>query len=191
MPGMDLLKITDKRPDAEIDTLVAAVIADAATTWPSEKFDGEYPKAGFGIGRLRPHDLITGGTGYTPGTTTGVSYLASSIYWGISVQATSTWQDAWNVLTDEKAYIIVTGIFCLDATPNITQIRPHVDGEDFPVVDIEDMYGWDVAAAYFSKPFAVKPEKTFKMRVVGKAAGMAKFGFIGYVVAKRGYMIGE
>jgi len=34
-----LLKVTDKRPDTEINALVEAVINDAATTWPTDKFD--------------------------------------------------------------------------------------------------------------------------------------------------------
>jgi len=183
MPGFDLLKVTDKRPDAAIDSLVNAVIEDAKSTWAPETFDGEYPKTGFGIGRLRPKDLCTGGS--VP------SGMVSSIYWGASIAAASTWQDWFSITTSDSAYLIITGIICLDATPNVMAIRPHVDGEDFPVIDISEIYAWDVARGWFSKPFAVKPEKSFKMRIVAKNAGISNIGLLGYVVAKRGYMITE
>lgn len=183
----DLLRLTDRRPDTEIKTLVDAVIADAKATW-NEPYDGEYPKSGFGLGRLRPLDITGGGT---PGTTTGVSYVTSKYFWALSVQTAGTWQDWFDITTSETAYLIITGVFCLDATPNITEIRPYVDGDDFPVINVEEMYSWDIARAYFSKPFAVKPQKKLKMRVVGKTAGQANFGLIGFVVGKRSYLIGE
>jgi hypothetical protein len=184
MAGFDLLKLTDKRPDAEINSLVDAVIADAGATWGPEKFDGEYPKSGFGIGILRPKDVqVEDGS--------AESGAVGSIYWGASIAAASTWQDWINISTSEDCYIIVTGIFCLDATPNVTAIRPYIDGEDMPVIDIEQLYSWDEAKGWFSKPFAVKPQKSFKLRIVGKTAGVAKIGLLGYVVAKRGYLITE
>lgn len=183
----DLLRLTDRRPDAEIKTLLDAVIADAAATW-KETFDGEYPKTGFGLGSLRQLDCTGGGT---PGTTDGLSYVTSKYYWALSIQTAGTWQDWFDITTSETAYLIVTGVFCLDATPNITEIRPYVDGDDFPVINVEQMYAWDIARAYFTKPFAIKPQKKFKMRVVGKTAGQANFGLIGYAVAKRSYLITE
>lgn len=182
---MDLLKVTDKRPDAAIKALVDAVIKDAESTWSPEKYDGEYPKSGFGIGVLRPYDVA-----YTSASVAGPNQ-ASSIYWSASIAATSTWQDWINITTTEVAYLIITGVFCLDATPNVTQIRPHVDGTDFPVIDIEQIYAWDEGKGWFSKPFAVKPQKAFKVRIVGKAAGEAKIGLLGYAVAKRSHLISE
>ena len=184
MPGFDLLKVTDKRPDAEIDKLVDAVIADASATWAPEKFDGEYPKTGFGVGVLRPKDVQVEDT-------TAEAGAVGSVYWGASITAASTWQDWFNITTSEDTYLIITGVMVLDATPNVTAIRPHVDGEDFPVIDIEQIYAWDEAKGWFSKPFAVKPSKTFKMRVIGKNAGIANIGLLGYKVAKRGYLITE
>jgi len=183
MPGFDLLKVTDKRPDTEINALVEAVINDAATTWPSDKFDGEYPKTGFGITILRPKDLCTGAS-----VPTG---MVSSIYWGASIAAASTWQDWFSITTSEVCYLIVTGIQVLDATPNVTAIRPYVDGDDLPVIHIEQIYAWDEGKGWFSKPFAVKPEKAFKMRIVAKNSGIAKIGLLGYTVAKRSYLISE
>ncbi len=184
MPGFDLLKVTDKRPDAEIDKLVDAVIADAKSAWAPETFDGEYPKTGFGIGILRPKDVQVSKGAAQAGA-------VGSIYWGASITAASTWQDWFNITTSTDCYIIVTGIQCLDATPNVTAIRPYIDGEDMPVIHIEQIYAWDEAKGWFSKPFAVKPGKSFKMRVVAKNAGIASIGLLGYVVAKRGYLITE
>ena len=184
MPGFDLLKVTDKRPDAEIDKLVDAVVADAQKTWAPETFDGEYPKTGFGIGILRPKDVqaVDGSAG--TGTT-------GSIYWGASITAASTWQDWFDITVSDDCYLIITGVQVLDATPNVTAIRPYVDGEDFPVIHIEQIYAWDEAKGWFSKPFAIKPGKSFKMRVVAKNSGVANIGLLGYTVAKRGYLITE
>jgi len=184
MPGFDLLKVTDKRPDAEIDKLVDAVIADATAAWSPEKFDGEYPKTGFGIGILRPKDVqVKAGV--------ALDTAVGSVYWGASIAAASTWQDWINITTSLDAYLIITGVMILDATPNVVAIRPHVDGEDFPVIDVEQIYAWDEAKGWFSKPFAVKPGKSFKIRILAKNAGIANIGLLGYKVAKRGYLITE
>jgi hypothetical protein len=180
---MDLLKVTDKRPDAAIRALVDEVISTASRDW-NLRFEGEYPRTGFGIGTLRPIDVK-----YTSATV--ATGMTSSIYWGASIAAASTWQDWFDVTTTEVAYLIITGVFCMDATPNITHIRPHVDGVDFPVINIEQIYTWDEAKGWFSKPFAVRPQKSFKMRIVGKTAGISKIGLLGYTVAKRSHLIQE
>lgn len=184
MPGFDLLKVTDKRPDAEIDKLVDAVIADASATWAPEKFDGEYPKTGFGIGILRPKDVQVEKGSAEPNA-------LGSCCWGVSITNASTWQDWFDITTSEDCYLIITGVMVFDATPNVVAIRPYIDGEDMPVIDIQQIYTWDEAKGWFSKPFAVKPSKSFRLRVFAQSTGIAKIGLLGYKVAKRGYLITE
>lgn len=182
---MKLLELTSERPDAAINALIQATINEAARYWEPEAFGGEYPKTGFGIGRLTPKDV------FCPSDATTTGAWTRSTGWGVSIAAASTWQDWIDVTTSDSAFFIVTGIFCLDAIPNVTHIRPHVDGNDWPIVDIQEMYTFQEPKAYFSKPFAIRPEKKFKMRVIGTAAGVAKLGLLGFKIAKRSYLISE
>lgn len=177
---MKLLELTGERPDAAINALIQATINEAAKYWEPEEYGGEYPKSGFGIGRLQPRDCKLAATAWT--STTG---------WGVSLNAASTWQDWFDIVTSDSCFIVVTGVFCLDAIPNVTHIRPHVDGNDWPIIDINELYTFQEPKAYFSKPFAIRPEKAFKMRAIGMAAGVAKIGLLGFVVAKRSYLIKE
>ncbi len=183
---MKLLELVAERPDQAIMQLVNATIQEAGQYWSPEQYGGEYPKTGFGIGRIRPSDVFIVGVGSSSNNA-----WTSDTGWGCSVGATSTWQDWINTTTSDSAFLIITGVFCLDAIPNITHIRPHVDGNDWPTIDIQEIYTYQEARAYFSKPFAIRPEKAFKIRAIGLAAGISKIGLLGFVVAKRSYLIVE
>lgn len=183
---MKLLELTSERPDAAINALIQATVIESGKYWEPEQYGGEYPKSGFGIGRLQPRDVFIAGIG-----TSAANAWTSDTMWGICVAAACTWQDWISTTTSDSCFIIVVGVQCLDAIPNISQIRPHVDGNDWPVIDIQEIYTFQEPKGYFSKPFAIRPEKAFKIRVTGVTAGISKFGLLGYVVAKRSYLITE
>ena len=65
------------------------------------------------------------------------------------------------------------------------------DGVVYPPLDLQEMYGWDVATAYFSHPIIVRPEKTITMAIKAKNQGTKNFGLMGYCIAKRTYLIGQ
>lgn len=180
---MALLRLTDVRPDAEIDKLVKDVIKNAETEWSPLVYEGYYPAAGFGITELRPKHVVK------TVDATGFSMFASSISWGASIETASTffkWIDC--TLTD-MAYIIQTGVFNLEATPRVTEIAPSANGQDLPTVNLEQMYGLDLARAWHEKPFAARPNNPLTDQLVGRTTGVERIGLLGYLIAKRAYLI--
>lgn len=181
---MALLRLTDVRPDAEIEKLLRQTVADGEIEWKPLKYEGQYPTTGFGITELRPL-VLKGGT---------TDNVISSIMWGASLAATGaaasvyfTWFDV--TLTDQ-AYAMPTGVFNLEATPQVTEMGPSANGLDLPTVNIEQMYALDVARAWFEKPFAARPNNNFKIQLVAQAAvGTERIGLVGYLLAKRSYLI--
>lgn len=182
---MKLLELVAERPDAAINALIEATIQEAGKYWEPEQYGGEYPKSGFGIARLSVGDV------FLPTSATSTTCWSLSTAWGYSVAAASTWADWINVTTSDACFLIITGIFCLDAIPNVTHIRPHVDGNDWPTIDVQEIYTFQEPKGYFSKPFAIRPEKSFKVRVQATTAGISKIGLLGFKVAKRSYLIQE
>lgn len=184
----DLIRLTEKRPDKEIINTVKDAVKDAMAKW-SENYEGEYPKTGFGVTNLRPRDVAL------TNAATGVQgSCASSIYWGlISITTASAWGDWINLTIDDRAYLVVTGIFNLDSNPQITNLRFKANGEDLPAMNIEELYSWDLARAYLSKPFFVRPENNLTVRYVGQSTKTAveRIGLLGYCIAKRSYLILE
>lgn len=182
MPGLELLTETTKRPDAAIDAKVREVIADAETLWEPEKFQGEFPQRGLGIRRLRPMDCVAA---------TFSGGMAATHYWSYSIATAATWETWIDVVLSDSCYVVVTGIFSLDATPNVTMVKFEIDGKEYPVNNIEEIYALDVARVYFNVPIAVRPEKRMTIKIIGKAAGTGSLGLLGYAIAKRSYLIGE
>lgn len=178
-----LYKSQDIRADQIVAQAVAAAVADAETLWAPEKFDGAFPVKGFGIAKLKATDLIKNGNS-----------LGGHIYtsfWGFSLTTASTWESMIDVTLSDSCYVIITGIYCLDANPDVDRIKIVADGIEYAVTDISEMYGWDIANAYFSHPIIVRPTKNLKIKWKGPTAGQKKIGFLGYTVARRSYLIGE
>jgi len=176
-----LIRLTENRPDVEIQKGIAAAIKHATDMWAPLQYEGEYPSKGFGITTLRPRDVYTAST------------MLGSAYWTISIAAASTWQDWIDVALTDMAYVIVTGIFNIDPAPKTVEIRGKCAGNDLPVVNIEEMYAWDLARAWFTKPFWAKPSDGITIRAMGKAATTVgeRLGLLGYTVGKRAYLIKE
>lgn len=181
-----LYKMLDSRAEATISTAVDTAVADAESLWAPEKFDGVFPIKGFGIKRLQPKDLNGTST-----TTTGfVSPIVSA--WVFSIATAETWQMIVSqCILSDSAYVIITGMYNYDTNPDLEALKITADGIEYPVIDITEMYGWDVATAYFSHPIIVRPEKMISIEAKARTAGQKNFGFMGYTVAKRSYLIGK
>jgi hypothetical protein len=182
---MSLLKLTDERPDKAIAKAVQATIADAESNWAPLKFEGEYPISGIGISELRPFHVENG--------TLLIPQTCSLNCWQTSAIIACSWQDWVNLTIDKNEYLVITGIFDLEATPLTSEIAPSANGIDLPVVNIEQMFGLDEAVVYFSKPFVVKPENNVNIQIYGTVGAgthpSEKIGLMGYCIAKRERLI--
>lgn len=192
MPGLNfpvLYKSMDIRAEQVIAQAVQAAISDAEALWQPEKFDGVFPTKGFGIRRLTARDMMgtngAGGTSIWAGDSGGC--------WTLSIAAAS---HAWTniisgAMVSDSCYLVLTGFFNLDGAPDIDAIKISADGIEYPIIDLQEMYGWDVANAYFTHPIIIRPEKTFTVAACARLAGVKRFGFLGYTIAKRSYLIAQ
>jgi len=178
-----LYKTTDSRAETAIATAVQSAVDDAKSLWAPESFDGVFPTKGYGIRRLRPRDICSN---------SGSIYGPSNSTWLVSIIAASTWQYfiSSGVLSD-SCYIVITGFFNYDTTPDIDAIKINADGIEYTICDLDEAYGWDVATAYFSHPIVVRPQKLISIRCRARTAGQKQFGLLGFTIAKRSYLITE
>lgn len=175
-----LYKSQDARADQAVANAVATAIQDASTIWENESFDGVFPTNGFGIKRLEKFDICTAEVAvYTP----------FSNSWIMSVNAARTWVTYIDAILSDSCYVIITGVFEFDPTPDVTAIKMVADGVEYPIIDLQETFGWDVATAYFSHPVVVRPEKRISIKLKAETTGQKIFGFLGYVVARRSYLI--
>lgn len=187
--GTYLTRLTQDFSDQNINQLVQAVIAQAASDFQPLQFQGEFPLDGFGIAVLRAKDLAV-----TNQATGLQSLAASSIVWGVqSIATTSVWQDWLNISLDNRIYVAVTGILYPENAPIIEAIRVRANGIDLPVLQIEELQTYDVSFAFFERPFGVRAAQNLTVRVVGgpSKAAVEHIGLLGYTVAKKAYLITE
>ena len=178
---MALLRLTDVRPDAEIEKLLKSTVADAEVDWEPLKYEGHYPAAGFGITELRPRVLKEG----------SVDNFPSTQYWAASIAASLTWQSWFDLTLTDMAYVMPTGVFNSEVSPMVTELRPSANGIDLPTVNIEQLYVLDLARAWFEKPYCARPGNNIKNRLVARNSGVERIGLMGFMIAKRAYLILE
>jgi hypothetical protein len=186
----DFGKSTLANPDAAINQAVQAAISDALQNFAPLTFDGEYPRTGFGITVLRPKDLAV----TNQATAALQASVASSVIWGpISATTTSAWADWINLNIDNRIYAIITGVWYAEPTPNITALRIKANGEDLPVIDIQELQTYDVGYMFLEKPIIVKPGNAVNVRYLGVAVKSTRenIGLMGFTLAKRAYLITE
>lgn len=180
---MRLLRLTSDRPDTAIRTKVQEAIELAKAEWKPLLYEGVYPKSGFGISTLRPKDICYDGTSLT-----GVA--GSSIAWIFSLAAASTWYSLVDLTLSSDVYVVIEGVFSRMGDPSLTNIKFTNDGTELPVENIEEMYTWDLARAFFTEPIIMKSNTAIKIEGVGTKASTAEyFGFIGHTIAKRPKLI--
>jgi hypothetical protein len=183
-----LYRNMDARGEATIAKAIQTTVTDAESLWAPEKFDGVFPVKGFGIKRLQPRDMA----GTNGGGGTSIWAGASAQGWTLSVAAAQAWGIVISgAQLSDSSYIILTGIFNYDAVPDVEAFKLSADGIEYCVTDIQEMYGWDIATAFFSHPIIIRPQKTFTLSLKARTAGIKYFGFLGYTIAKRSYLIGQ
>lgn len=176
---MPLLKITDKRPDAEIDNALNETIKDAKVEWAPMEYEGQYPATGYGITELRVK--------HVPGY--GGSYWGSSHFWAECITASNAFEAWINGTLTNMAYVIVEGVFNREAVPKVYEIAPKAGGNDLPTINIEQMYTLDVARVWFEKPFVTRPNSDLQIQNKGDNTGLERIGLLGHTLAKRAYLI--
>ena len=183
-----LYRTMDIRTEAVISQAIQTAIADAESLWAPEKFDGVFPTKGFGVKRLQPRDMA----GTNGGGGTSIWCGASAQGWTLSIAAAQAWG---NIISgaqiSDSCYLIITGVFNYDANPDVEAIKFIADGIEYAVMDLQEMYGWDIAIAYFSHPIIIRPQKSFTLWAKARTAGIKYFGFLGFTLAKRSYLIGQ
>jgi hypothetical protein len=181
---------TTGNADSEINAAIQDVINTASQEWSPIQFEGEYPKTGFGITVLRQKDLAV-----TNQAAAAIqSSVSTSIAWGpLSVTTASAWEEWINLNIDNRIYVVITGVWYADANFNVKAIRFKANGEDCPVMDIEEMQTYDIPFMWLEKPIAVKPGNNVTVRyaALAVAAAPVNIGLLGYTLAKRAYLIIE
>lgn len=181
-------KTMDARTEAVVRDAVNTTIKDAEQLWAPEKFGGVFGSSGFGVKRLQIADLA----GQSSGGTSIVCGPLSNTAWQFSINTAETWQVILSGATlSDSAYVILTGFFNYDQNPDVEAIKVTADGVEYAVMDLEEVYGWDVATYYWSHPLVIRPEKKVTIEAKARTAGLKNFGFLGYVIAKRSYLIGK
>jgi len=185
-----VFKDWDASDNANIQQAVQTAIADAESLWAPETFDGVFPTKGFGIKRLQPAD-IGKLTSYWPLSYMSGATTQASFTWLLSIATGGAWTCVINnAILSDSAYVILTGFFNYDQNPDVEAIQVTADGIVYPVIDIQEMYGWDFATAYFSHPIIVRPEKMITLAIKARTPGYKNFGLLGFVIGKRSYLIG-
>lgn len=176
---MPLLRITDMRPDEEIDKAIKGTIDDAKVEWAPMEFEGQFPDTGFGIAELRVKHVPSYGN----------AYWGSCDYWAECIVASNTFEEWINGTMTDMAYVIIEGVFNREASPKVYEMAPTANGKDLPTVNIEQMYTLDVARVWFEKPFATRPNNQLKIQNKGDNTGVERIGLLGHCLAKRAYLI--
>ena len=173
----------DAKGDAIVQAAVSQAIADAEKLWQPETFDGVFSTKGFGVARLEKWHMA-------PNSTAAFgSACGPSNDWAVSITTAFTWETIYTATTSDDVYAVITGVFNYDATPDITHIKITADGVEYPVMDIEEIYGWDIAVAYMSHPIIIRPQKNYRIECKAKTAGRKAFGLLGYAIARRSKLI--
>lgn len=175
-----LYKSMDAKMDAIVAQAVQTAIADASTLWAPLTFDGVFPIKGFGIKQLEAWDIDPAD---------GTQGHVNTNEWLLSFGTARTWINMFSDVICDDIYVILTGVFNYDATPDVTHMKITADGIEYPVMSFDEMYGWDVAVAYFSHPIIVRPEKKMVINMYANTAGQKNFGFLGYTIGKRARLL--
>ncbi len=169
---MSILINTRDTADPEIQTALNEIIRQARTTFSPLAYDGAYPKGGFGVAELGPRHV-------------GIA----NDFWQMTV--TTSFANWINKNLGTDVFVLVTGIFNRAVDPATTAIQVTANGNQLPVTTIESLYATDQARGWFSEPFASRPSSNLTIAAIGKFAATEPLGLLGYVVAKRSYLINQ
>jgi hypothetical protein len=173
------LENVQETPDQRIRDIVKMAIDQAKAEFSPAQYEGQFPRNGFGIQELRP---------------THVGMPVSDVdAWLCSVTSTSTYTYiSWfDITVNQDCYLIVTGVMNLTPNAKVVSIKFTANGEELPVMHLEEIYAYESSRVYLTAPFIVKPKSGFKAEVYGTAATQERLGLLGYCLGKRAYIIGK
>lgn len=176
------MRYSTRRPDAAINAAVAKCVRDAEALWEPEKYQGEWAEGGIGIRRLVPLD-------FRKSSSAGFGDNMSGFAWTYSIATASTYETWIDATLSDSSYVVITGLFSLDAVPNVRMIKFTIDGKEYAPINFEELYALDVARVWLETPIIIRPEKTVETKMMGGAAGTGSLGLLGYAVGKRSYVI--
>ena len=134
------------------------------------KYEDNLPPPGFGVSEIRPRHV-------------GIA----NDFWQATI--TAAYADWINTTISDNAYLVITGLFNNTVMPQTSELAPSANGNDLPRINIEQMYTFEEAKAWFPKPFVVKASGVLKIQAVAAQAQTERIGLMGYTVAKRSYLI--
>lgn len=169
---------TQQRPDGEVQAAIELAKSKAIQEFSNQQFQGEYPDTGYGIVAMRPYHIQAGGTAW-----------GSSNYWASSYAASVTWEAWINITQTELLFEILCGMWNYEAVPKTVEIYVTADGRDFPTINIEEMYAYDVARIFWKKPLVISPKKNWAFYHKGTNTGVEREGILGYTLGTRSYLI--
>lgn len=175
------LRFIDQRPDAKIKELRDVAKKNAFDNWKELKYGGFDPKGNeYGFADLRmTHVGLTNTTYFGQWTTPA----------NTSPGAEKTWFDR---TVHRDSYVLIHGMFNNTPSPEATEGKFYLGGNDLAWFSLCEVYGWDIARYYFEQGFGVTPDQTFKAVYQVKAtiaASAELLGPVGEILAKRSYII--
>ena len=169
---------TQQRPDGEIQKAVDQAKSRAVQEFTNMSFQGEYPETGYGIVSMRPRHIQAGAAAW-----------GSSNFWASCYTASVTWEAWVNITQTELAFEIICGLWNYEASPKTVEVYMTADGRDFPTINIEEMYAYDVARIFWAKPLTISPKKAWTFWHKGTNTGVEREGIVGYTLGTRSWLI--
>ena len=175
------IRFLSETPDALIAALRRTAQENAATNWSETSFGGFDPQGNqYGFSDLRPTHLgLTNSTYLGEWSTTAVTVVGTATTW-------------FEKTIHKNAYVVVFGIFNNTPDPRVAEMKLTLGGNELPWSNIHEIWGWDIARAYFEQGWIISPEQVFKAQVTARASVVGqteKIGLLGEILARRSYAI--
>jgi len=175
------LRFVEERPDNVIEALREATKDNAREYWDAMTFGGFDPVGNqYGFGDLRPtHVGLTNSQYYGQWSTTVVDTAGSETSW-------------FDTTVHEDSYILIHGVFNNAASPKINEMKLFLGGNELPWMNLQEIYGWDIARAYLEQGYSIQPKQSIKVAVTATATvatNSEPLGLVGEIMALRSYLI--
>ena len=175
------LRFVEQKPDETINGLRSLVLDDAKDNWANLKYGGFDAKdTSYGFADLRMTHLgLTNSTYFGKWGTPAVTSAGTATTW-------------WDSTVHKDSYHLYYGIQNRTATPKIFEAKFYLGGVENAWLDLQEMYGWDIARYYFEQGLTVGPDQSTRAEVTAEATVAARaeiLGLVGEILAKRSYII--
>ena len=117
----------NETPDARIREIVNMAIDQATNEFSPSKYEGQFPRNGFGIQELRSKHI--GGWAGTGGASAADGWILS-----INAGSQHTFISWFDVTVNQDCYLIITGLFNLTPNAKALGVKFTANGEELPIV---------------------------------------------------------